>query len=980
MPIIIDDNNSVSQVDVKGKTKASSKTKKLFSPAFFNSTVLTGRGGTSRGLLNENLDPKNHRNGYSNTVDDNLKMETIYNGNNTIYNIPFYMIYPYAWDNYIYSIERPDLSEMTKIAERNGEELYLTMPIHAVQVDENKHQTYINGVPSGSPTITRTLSASFHTFLFSISDPNNNEHTQVRDINSFGRKENKFYQNISHNMFETLREIEHSLTCNGWSVDRFMMNDFFQNYSLYLEICNAAERWNTKTDYFITEVLAKNVKNYTRINGYDDAWFGKYGVGSCISRLEKYSVPLPLFQTMYQNLKTYTTPDILTDICKYHLNLMLSDTLQHMNANRNLLQFCPDTDKSKLVTCPSANPLKPGKPYSYEQKAAIASTSPLTMVQSGAGTGKSTIILGRIQHMIANGIDPRDILVLSFTNNAANHILDQNPDINSMTIDRMMRLIYNENYPTHQLSSLSTIMNSLDIYYTVHNSTSAKIAFIEKFKRILQRLRDDMEYTKAMNFIEKNLSDVMEALDKIEQTSLELQSIICYLNMDTLVEPAETQAKHLIIDEVQDNSISQFIYSIKYTDKHLCSLYIVGDCSQTLYEFRASNPKALNVLESSGVFDTFKLQTNYRSNQEILDFANIGLSNIEANQYAKIQLRANSLNPVTLQSFQDAVKFHYERMKNKSKNAWASLFATSIAVTKSYIDDKLAKGEQITFLARRRSDVRAIAENLERCFSKVPAVDRVTGQVLKDQNGNIITEELKIASLIPNRQYDNTLLSKFISRYWGTIRYAPPVDIMSTIEAEFIAQAPMLAYKRSNIMQIQQMALETISSFKARYNDKITMLQDKVNASMLAQGEMLDEIKRYMISFEIERNGIAQAVMSSRNNENKSAEKIANAHFILSTIHSAKGLEFDNVVVYYDSESESKMDEATKRMYYVALTRAKKTEFIFAYDTMAKPKIGNDYDHLIKELGNAAMVASNSDDDSDDDAPDKPDDNNDQES
>ena len=44
-------------------------------------------------------------------------------------------------------------------------------------------------------------------------------------------------------------------------------------------------------------------------------------------------------------------------------------------------------------------------------------------------------------------------------------------------------------------------------------------------------------------------------------------------------------------------------------------------------------------------------------------------------------------------------------------------------------------------------------------------------------------------------------------------------------------------------------------------------------------------------------------------------------------------------IVLYDSESESKMDEATKRMYYVALTRAKKTEYVYAYDTLARPKI-----------------------------------------
>ena len=84
-----------------------------------------------------------------------------------------------------------------------------------------------------------------------------------------------------------------------------------------------------------------------------------------------------------------------------------------------------------------------------------------------------------------------------------------------------------------------------------------------------------------------------------------------------------------------------------------------------------------------------------------------------------------------------------------------------------------------------------------------------------------------------------------------------------------------------------------------------------------------------------------------------------NAKFVLSTIHSAKGLEFDNVLVVYENESESSIDEATKRMYYVAFTRAKKAEFIFAYDTMAYPKICGDYEKIVKDLDAQAQAVAN---------------------
>ena len=74
MPIVVNDDNQVSVIDVKGTAKTVSN--KAFSPKFFNGSVLTGKGGQSRGLLNENRDPKMYKNGYHMTVDPNLQAGT----------------------------------------------------------------------------------------------------------------------------------------------------------------------------------------------------------------------------------------------------------------------------------------------------------------------------------------------------------------------------------------------------------------------------------------------------------------------------------------------------------------------------------------------------------------------------------------------------------------------------------------------------------------------------------------------------------------------------------------------------------------------------------------------------------------------------------------------------------------------------------------------------------------------------------------
>ena len=954
MPVIIDDNNTAQIVGLNGSAKTNNKANNIYTPKFFHKSILTGKGGQSRGLLNEKWDPKMNAGGYKLTPNPDMELSTQYNKDIKLYNIPCYLISASLWENAIKVMPRPSLVEMTKIATKGTDEVYITAPIHAIQIQEQQMDN-----SSGAGGVTRTeksLAPLMNVFVFIVRDVNKQEHKNaggIQMMNGFRGKtnENVFYQDIVSNLVTCLLDIYNKLTADGYTVDKQTLDDFLQNYSLYTELCKAAEKWLTQTDYYMNEVLIKNV-NAIMAGQFDPHMRGSYWIAPrdsvmhMLSRLEKYSVPLDQYKAMYDNMSKNLSPDIVSYICKANLNLRLSNTLQHMDQNRaqNMFVPCNKHVKSKI-------------PFSMEQTAAIESTSPFTLVQSGAGTGKSTVIRGRIDHMIANGIKPEDITVLSFTNAAANHIKDLQPNVHSMTIAAMLHTIYSFNYPTHQLSSLSTILNSLDIYFGNKNMTMSQDQkkFIDEFKRVLSRLRDDNEYTQANNFVEDHIDETIDALNVIRQTSLELESIICYQRMETLAEPPETQAKHLIIDEVQDNSIAEFIYSIKYTDKHQCSMYIVGDCSQTLYEFRASNPKALNVLESSGVFQTFKLQTNYRSNQEILDFANVLLGNIEANQYANIQLKANSLAPVTKQSFQQAVTLHYERLQNKSAVALDNMISHMIAIdAKKWIDDKLAKGEQVAILAPKRFTLTKVEDYLRKIYS-----------IPKPANPGTPSD---IASLVPVRPHDNAIFSKFIARYWENIQYAPPMNIVTTIRRELSAKFDyIMPYKsqatlqkaRDDVFGRPGVSRGLFGDFENMYGARIINWQNQVSMSVITTAQMLDEVKKLMIDFEIKRNAIMKSVVSQRNEEEKKAQSVENAKFVLSTIHSAKGLEFDNVLVVYENESESSIDEATKRMYYVAFTRAKKAEFIFAYDTMAYPKICGDYEKIVKDLDAQAQAVAN---------------------
>ena len=541
-------------------------------------------------------------------------------------------------------------------------------------------------------------------------------------------------------------------------------------------------------------------------------------------------------------------------------------------------------------------------------------------------THNSTVILGRIDWMVANGVQPQDIMVLSFTNAAADHIKDLNPQVKSMTIAHMIHTIYSTNFPNHMLSELDTLANSLDIYFPTDD-------LAQKFKHrcIAASNNEPNAYVDLNNFIEEHYAEVMLFLDTTRQTSLELEIIVCYQKIDTMVEPPEIQSKHLIIDEVQDNSVFEFIYALKYVEKHKESLFIVGDCSQTLYEFRASNPRAMNVLEASGVFTTHQLQVNYRSNQEILDFANVVLQDIEANQYAQIQLIANSMATVTEQTFCDKVRLKYVRVAKKAEIPDIIYPVLASPEVKAYLDGCLARGEKIAFLAHTKQHVRAMEGAIQMIY---PGADT--------------------SNMIPIMRDPTTVLSRFIQTCWSNIQFVPTKHILQIIVTEMQNNLPKLSRSSSvntqsaSFQKFAALASRTIDDWRRECSRDVNDWEQQYLAGAITQDELLDKIKESMLDYEIKNNKVMQSLKSGQNKAIKEKNAASNASFIFSTIHSAKGLEFDNVIVLYKDNSD--MSEPDKRMYYVALTRAMKSELIFAVNTTKTTRIQNDYDTIVAQL------------------------------
>ena len=688
---------------------------------------------------------------------------------------------------------------------------------------------------------------------------------------------------------------------------------FYAEYSVYDNITDSAQRWSS--DDIADDIHDVIDALVSKKHSYDDEQLAQMVYE--LRYMEQYNVPLSAYRKIYESINMLCDPQTASLLVKQNMNLLMNDTLSDLGSKRDQLERAPETIK----TIPVQRQLSP------QQLAAVCSTEPLILTQAGAGAGKSTVILARIQQLGLCGVNPADITVLSFTNAAADNIIKKNPNVRSMTIARMIHDLYMSYFPTHELSSVETIANSLGIYMP-------KDPFAFQFANKLRNLEgrnSEGAHTALNNFIESHLEQTVDALNLIKQTSLELEIILAYQMIDKMPLPAGLNIRHLIIDEVQDNSVFEFIYLLRLVNKLNCSLFIVGDASQTLYEFRSANPKALNALEASGVFTPYKLETNYRSNQEVLDMANVHLlSEIEANQLAQIRLRANSLTPVTTNSFQEKVRVVHEHYTADRK------FLTDLPMllskhVNSYIQECLNRGEQVAFLAFTRREAFAIQKRLEELFP---------GR--------------SVISMISDRRRASTFFSSFIEHHWSGIEAVDPANASFVFTKELVSRGP--GANPNAQAALAKMASEWWTASALTIQGWVYEYQ----AGIITKEVFFDRLKKCILDHEIRHNSIRDALMHRNNEERKIRNLETKADLIVSTVHGVKGLEFDNVVVVYKDQSD--MTEEKKRLYYVAFTRAKNSLFVLSHGTTLSARIVSDYNLIVDSLTNPASGNDGDDD------------------
>lgn len=674
------------------------------------------------------------------------------------------------------------------------------------------------------------------------------------------------------------------------NIDNDMLEAYFSGLTVYDIVNNTVDRW----EHGLLQVAKDIIRNTA---GSDE-------LRRFCFHLNNYAVNLTDYRDIYEYIYI-NRPTAIEDITSVNLNLLLNATLK--------------TLEQKKPGIPTFTPvsLAPSTPkLSAEQVKAVSINDPCVIVQSGAGTGKSTVIRNRINYLEQCGVDLSNVMVLSFTNAAANHIKEIAPAVNSKTIASMIHDIYSLNF-SHNLSTVDTVLNILRSNTQISHSTAGQ-GLINGLNRLKKDINSGL--MDLSNLVAQRFDEVINILNRINQTTLELESIICY-HAKNLQEP-NAMCTHLIMDEVQDNSIFEFIYVINYVVRHNACLYLVGDCSQTLYEFRASNPKALNCLEMSGVFECVQLQTNYRSNQNILDFANLTLNTIEANQFAKIQLRANSFQR---RPFEDDVTVRYTRLAGKS--SLHDQLPSMVIAVKDWVQDKLNKHQQVCFLAYTRKDIAKFESIIDTLW---PGRAKI--------------------NIVPAKFNSNSYFSKYIYYLGDDFVHRVNNDVTLEITRHMMDNIDRITRNDNQKSLVSDM----LSQWEADSRQTFLLLDMRLARGEITQEQFTEQVFQSLVEYEINKNAMKQHLISAANEKVKQ-EDMSNYDFVVSTIHSAKGLEFDNVVLLYDESRKN--SEEDKRMYYVALTRAKQSECVLAYNTTVSSNILMAYEEMAAALAPKTQTA-----------------------
>ncbi len=576
------------------------------------------------------------------------------------------------------------------------------------------------------------------------------------------------------------------------------------------------------------------------------------------------------------------------------------------------------------------------------------------LVIAGAGSGKTKTLTYRVARLIEDGIKPENILLLTFTKKAAAEMLsratlvldDRCEKVAGGTFHSFANIILRKYSKFLKLKSNFTILDKSDCEDIINHITGQM--FPKKEKRFPKKSTILEIYSKSVNketptkqIIEEEFPQFAHCEDKIievhkayvgykrENSVLDYDDLLLYVkllleNNEGLRKKLSNQYQYIMVDEYQDTNTLQADV-IKLLASEHSNIMAVGDDAQSIYSFRGANYR--NILDFPQLFEgteIIKLEQNYRSTQNILKLTNTIISKAKE-KYAKT-LFSNIESPVVpalicAKDTQMEADFICQRILELldedvnlsdicvlARNARMS-YALEIELSKRAIPYQKFGGPKFMETAHIKdivSHLRVIINpddiiSLNRILLLLKGVGATTvNNIIPIIKGNLnpnikLLPANKTTSLVP--------LLKTLENLRSQISMRKPSDIVEDV----------IEYYRPIL--------------KDKYDDYNKREKDLDHFQYLS--EQYSNLEDFISDMALEPPDASVEGMYKRNSDDEA--------LTISTIHSAKGLEWDSVFIIgavdgrfpsaYSFNSAEEMDEEL-RLMYVATTRAKNNLYI----------------------------------------------------
>jgi len=598
------------------------------------------------------------------------------------------------------------------------------------------------------------------------------------------------------------------------------------------------------------------------------------------------------------------------------------------------------------------------------QREAVEQTEGPVMIIAGAGSGKTRVLTYRIAHLInAKGVDPFNILSLTFTNKAASEMKNRIEKLIGLEarntwmgtfhsiFAKILRVEaekigYPSNFSIYDTddskSLIRTIVKEMKLDDKVYKPSTVLSRISGAKNRLISwenyindpyiKADDEAAMKPRMGEIYRNYQKRLFKSGAMDFDDLLFNTNVLFRDHMDVLNKYQQRFKYVMVDEFQDTNLSQYLITKKLAAVHQ-NICVVGDDAQSIYAFRGADiQNILNFEKDYPDLFIVKLEQNYRSTKNIVQAAN---SIIAKN---KAQLKKD----IWTQNHHGEL---IELIKASSDNEEGRMVATSIFEEKN---NKKLDNSDFAVLYRTNSQSRAIEEALRKMnitYKIVGGLSFYQRKEIKDLMAYMRfvvnredEEAFKRIINYPKRGIGDTTVEKIlVAAYehdiplWEVVinansflggRAANAVDDFATMIKSFgIEMERKDAFEAANSIAKQSGLLREL------YEDKTI---EGLNRYENVQ-ELLNAIKEYVDNPENEDKSLGAFLQEIALLTDNDRDKDTTDAVTLMTIHSSKGLEFKQVFVVGMEEDlfpsqmmmQSREDlEEERRLFYVATTRA----------------------------------------------------------